>query len=57
MAKKKNKKDLRLREFWNHNINPITGYKIVARAKKPSGIVTYFKRVADQASIFKPKGF
>lgn len=53
----KKKKIAKLREFWNHNINPITGWKVAVRSKSSKGVPEHFKRTADQASQFKPRGF
>lgn len=47
----------KLRNFWKHNINPITGWKPQITIGKRKGLPTYHKTERDQSSQFKPRGF
>lgn len=51
------KKIDKLREFWKHGINPVTGWRPLICNNVRLGIPIYRKNKTDQASKFKPRGF
>ena len=48
--------DPRMKEFWKHNLNPITGWTPSKRMNS-SVVEDVHEREIDQASIFIPRGF
>lgn len=53
---KKPEFDPRMKEFWKHNLNPITGW-LPSKRTNYSIIEDVYERPADQASVFIPRGF